>query len=208
LRDDVRTKLDENKATGHGRLVEREARAALVERLQGEVPPVMVISRTDDLAHDFFETLERQDYTLEKYLESTGMTSDALRADFEREATARVRDELALEALAREVGLKVDTAEIDAEIELMSASQKVDVSEFRSRLKANGAMPVVVQQLLHRKAVRWLMENVEVVEQESEGETEATAKPKKKAPAKKAAPKKGTSTTDAPKADDAGAKEE
>jgi trigger factor len=218
LKDDIRTKLDENKAAGHTRLVEREARVALADRLEGEVPPIMVASRTDDLARDFFETLERQEYSLEKYLESTGMTSDGLRADLEREGAARVRDELALEALAREAGLSVTDEEIDAEIELMASSQKTGVPAFRERLKANGAMPVVKQQLLHRKAVRWLMENVEVVEEEPGAEgtakpegtakSEGAAKPKKKPAAKKAAPKKGTSTTDAPATEDAGAKEE
>lgn len=206
LKDDIRAKLDENKATGHAHMVEREARAALAERLEGEVPQIMVASRTDDLAHDFFDTLERQEYSLEKYLESTGMTSDELRADLEREAAARVRDELALEALAREVGVEVTDAEIDAEIELIAAAQKSDARAFRERLKANGAMPVVVQQLLHRKAVRWLMENVEVIEQEPD--SESTARPKKKPAAKKAASEKGTSTSGAPQGEDAGAKEE
>jgi trigger factor len=213
LRDDIRTKLDENKIVGHARMVEREARAALTERLEGEVPQVMISTRTQDLVQDFFETIDRQGYSLDKYLESAGMTSDELRADLEREALTRVRDELALEALARQVELKVDDAEIDAEIDLMSESQKTDAAVFRARLKANGAMPVVVQQLLQRKAVRWLMDNVEVIEQASESETAAAATPKKKPAAKKPAakkpaPKKGTSTTDAPQAEDAGAKEE
>lgn len=210
LRDDIRAKLDENKAVGHARMVEREARAALAERLQGEVPQVMISTRTQDLVQDFFETIERQDYSLEKYLESTGLTSEGLRADLEREAAARVREELALEALAREVGIKVTDEEIDAEVALMAASQKIEERAFRERLKANGALPVVIEGLLHRKAVRWLMDNAEVIEVEpgTEGDAKAAKKAAKKAPAKKAEPKKGTSTETAPKGSDAGAKEE
>jgi trigger factor len=204
--DDIRAKLDENKAAGHTRMVEREARVALVERLEGEVPQIMIAARTEDIVHDFFETIEQQGYSLEKYLESTGLTSDELRADLEREAASRVRDDLALDALVRDVGIGVTPEEVDAELELMASAQKTDIAAFRERLKAAGAMPVVRQGLLNRKAVRWLMDNVEVIEKDPEaGDVE---KPKKKAPAKKAATKKGTSTKDAPKAEDAGAKEE
>jgi len=207
LRDDIRAKLDENKAAGHTRMVEREARAALVERLEGEVPQIMISARTEDIVQDFFETIEKQGYSLEKYLESTGIDAEQLRADLEREAASRVRDDLALDALVREVGIEVTPEEIDAELELMASSQEAGIAAFRERLKSSGAMPVVRQGLLNRKAVRWLMDNVEVIETDPDAPA-GDAKPKKKAPAKKAAAKKGTSTKDAPKADDAGAKEE
>jgi trigger factor len=210
LRDDIRAKLDENKAVGHARLVEREARAALVGRLEGEVPQVMIATRTEAIFQDFFETIERQGYSLEKYLESTGLTSDQLRADLEREAAARVRDELALDALAREVGLTVTDEEIDAEINLMAISQETSEIVFRQRLKANGAGPMVAEGLVTRKAVRWLMDNVEIVEAEPDaaGDAKPAKKAAKKTPAKKAAPKKVSSAKTEPGSDDAGAKEE
>lgn len=206
LRDDIRAKLDENKQVGHVRLVEREARNALVERLVGDVPKAMIDARTDSLAQDFFEQLEEQGYTIEKYLESTGITPDQLRGDLAREGEARVRDELALEALAREVGLTVTPEEIDAEITLIAAAQETDPAKLRDRLRANGALPMIEEGLVHRKAVRWLMDNADVVE--AEPGSEPAAKPAKKAAAKKAAPKKGTSTKTAAKADDAGTTEE
>jgi trigger factor len=211
LKDDIRAKLDENKAAGHARLVEREARAAISERLEGEVPQNMINARTEDLTEDFFRTIDGQGYSLEKYLESTGLTVEQLRADLEREAAARVRDDLALDALARTAALEVTSEEIAAEIEAMAAAQKADTAAFQEKLRAGGAMPVVRQGLLHRKAVRWLMDNVEVVEEEP-GATDASGSAKKatpkKAAAKKAAPKKGTSTKSAPKGEDAGAKED
>jgi len=206
LKDDIRAKLDENKQAGHVRLLEREARVKLAERLDGEVPQAMIDSRTDNLAHDFFEQLQEQGYDIEQYLASTGITGDQLRADIAREAEARVRDELALEALAREVGLEVTPEEITAEITLIAAAQETDAGKLLEQLKANGALPMVEEGLLHRKAVRWLMDNVEVVEVEPGSET--AAKPAKKGAARKPAAKKGTSTKTAPEADDAGAKEE
>jgi trigger factor len=201
LRDDVRAKLDENKQAGHVRLVEREARNVLAGRLVGDVPQVMIDNRTDTLAQDFFDQLEEQGYSLEKYLESTGIDPDRLRADLAGEAQTRVRDELALEALAREVGLEVTPESIDAEIAQIAAAQETDAKVLRERLSANGAIPMIVEGLVHRIAVRWLMDNVEVVEQE-DGAVPA-GKPSKKAAAKKAAPAKKS-----PKSADTGANEE
>jgi trigger factor len=210
LRDDVRGKLDENKEVGHARMVEREARAALAERLAGDVPDVMIANRTDELARDFFDSLEEKGYSLDKYLETTGISSDDLKADLGREAEARVRDELALEALAREVGLEVTPEEIDAEIVLIAAAQETDAAKLAARLKANGALPMVTEGLVHRKAVRWLMDNVEIIEAEpgAEGDAKSAKKAAKKVLAKKAAPKKGTSTKTAPGSEDADANEE
>jgi trigger factor len=174
------------------------------------VSRVMIATRTEAIFQDFFETIERQGYSLEKYLESTGLTSDQLRADLEREAAARVRDELALDALAREVGLTVTDEEIDAEINLMAISQETSEIVFRQRLKANGAGPMVAEGLVTRKAVRWLMDNVEIVEAEPDaaGDAKPAKKAAKKTPAKKAAPKKVSSAKTEPGSDDAGAKEE
>jgi trigger factor len=202
LRGDIRAKLDENKQVAYVKTVEREARAALVKRLVGDVPKSMIEGRTDDLAHDFFETLKERGYSFEDYMTATGMDAEQMRGDLAEEAEMRVRDDLALEALARAVGMEIADAEVDDEIERLAEAQKTGAAKLRERLIENGAVPLIREDLTHRKAVRWLMENVEVVDGDPEAldlmggkkkpEAKKAAKPKKAA-VKKAAVKKDVS---------------
>lgn len=195
LRDDIRGKLDENKAVAHGRLIERESRAALSARLEGEVPERLIAERTDAMAEEFFDSLKDQGMSINDYTEATGVAPEEIRSDIEREAALRVRDELALEALFRKAGLEYTDEELDREIELLAGADKTPIDKMRARLVDTGVIAVLRERLIHRHATRWLMENVEVIERDPKAD-EAGGEPKKKAaakpkkPAAKKAPKK------------------
>jgi trigger factor len=196
LRADIRAKLDENKKVAHMKTVEREARSALIERLQGEVPKAMIDGRTDDLAHEFFDTLKERVYSFEDYMTATGMDAEQMRGDLAQEAEMRVRDDLALEALARAVGIEIADDEVESEVARLAEAQKTSAAKLRERLVASGALALVREDLTQRKAMRWLMENVEVVD----GDPEAAEAPAKSAKAGKAAKAPATKTAKPKKA--------
>lgn len=186
LRNDIRAKLDENKATAQPRLVERAAVGALVERLEGDAPAKLIESRTDSMTEEFFDSLQEQGMSVEDYTAATGVTAEMLYGDISREAAGRVRDDLALEALFRQAGLSYTEDELDREIEKVAAADKVPTARMRERLVDTGVIAYLRERLMHRYAVRWLMDHVEVLE-EGSGDEKA-AKPKKAA-AKKSAKK-------------------
>lgn len=192
LREDIRTKLDENKATAHTRLVERGALEALSARLEGDVPEQLVVSRTGSMAEEFFESLEGQGMSIEDYLAATGVTMERINADIAEEAERRVRDELALEALFRQAGLSYSDEELEREVEKLATSEKVPVARMRERLIDSGVMAYLRERLIHRHATSWLMDHIEIVE-EGPKEEEPASKP---APKKKAAAKKSSKKTD------------
>jgi trigger factor len=197
LRDDIRAKLDENKRVGYMKTVEREAREALAARLVGEVPKAMIDSRTDELTQDFFDTLKERGYSFDDYAEATGIDEARMRVDIGREAEARVRDELALEALARAVGMEVADDEVALEIERLAETQKTSAAKLRERLTASGALPLIREDLTQRQAVRWLMENVEVLDGDPQAPDTARKPVAKKPVVKKAAkPKKAVAKKD------------
>jgi trigger factor len=170
--------------------VEREAREALAARLVGEVPKAMIDSRTDELTQDFFDTLKERGYSFDDYAEATGIDEARMRVDIGREAEARVRDELALEALARAVGMEVADDEVALEIERLAETQKTSAAKLRERLTASGALPLIREDLTQRQAVRWLMENVEVLDGDPQAPDTARKPVAKKPVVKKAAKRK------------------
>lgn len=190
LREDIRTKLDENKAAAHGRLIERGARDSLSARLVGDVPPALVDSRAESMGEEFFESLQEQGMTMEAYTEAVGISVEQIQGDIYREASLRVADELALEALFRTAGLSYSDEELDAEIAKLAAGEKMPVDKMRERLVETGVIALLRERLMHKAATRWLMDNVEVIEAEPGSDDEKPAdKPKKKAAAKKPAKK-------------------
>lgn len=190
LREDIRTKLDENKATAHGRLMERGARDALAARLDGEVPTALIDSRAGSMTEEFFDSLQEQGMSIEDYTEAVGITQEQVFGDISRQAALRTADELALEALFKQASLEYTDDELNAEIAKLAAADKVSVESMRDRLIETGVMAFIRERLMHRHAVRWLMDHVEFAEEDpSAAKAEPAAKPKKKAAAKKPAKK-------------------
>lgn len=187
-RADVRKKLDESKYVGHMRETERNARELLAERLEGDIPEGMIRDREQHMVRDFFNALQERGMGVAEYAQMLGMEPDRIEQDIKEQAAASVREELALEALFREKGLEVTDEDIEAELAEMSGGSGEDARKFGENLRASGAMPILIEQLMHKKAVRWLMDNVEVVERDEdaaeEPSAEAEAKPKKKRAAK------------------------
>lgn len=198
LREDIRGKLNENKAAAHTRLVEREALVDLSSRLVGEVPAELVSSRAASLAEDFFESLQERGLSMDDYTDATGVAEEQIQTDIAREADARVRDELALEALFRQAGLEFTEADLDSEIAKLAQGEKVSAAQMRERLIDSGVMALLRERLQQQAATRYLMDHVEVIEKSATpAASEVEAKPKKKGTStKKPAKKTGEAKED------------
>ncbi len=166
LRADTRERLESAKSVGRVQLTERAVRAVLAARLEGDIPSFMVDDKAAAMFEQFFETLKERDLTLDDYVAATGVEPDQIERDIRDEAVKAIADELALEALFRKAELEVPDEEVDAQLDLMAESNEADPAQFKENLRRAGMMFLVREQLEHRRAVRWLMDNVEVVDAE------------------------------------------
>lgn len=167
-RADIRSKLDETKQTSHAREVEMAVLKALVERLEGEVPDEMVASRAQSMLRDFIENIESRGISLQQYMEMTGMAPEQVQEDIGAQAAVRVREDLALEALFHAVGMEVSESDIADAIREIAGGDDEAAAKLRGELTKNGVLPLVSEQIMHRKALKWLMDEVTVVEEEQE----------------------------------------
>jgi trigger factor len=158
-------------------------------RLEGE-PPALLITQTEQESYrDFFAALQRSNQTLDGFLASTDTTPEAFRAQIRAQAEALASQTLALDALARHLGLEVTEEEIREEFESSGAD---DPETLYQQWKDNGRISELREGLLRMKASRHLRETVEVFE--------PGKKPKpKKATAKRDTVKKAAAKTDARK---------
>lgn len=165
-RADVRRGLDEVKETAHMREVEMAATRELARRLEGDVPEEMVDSRANSMLRDFLDSLQERGVSVQDYLQMTGITPEKLQEDLKEQAGVRVREELALEALFRAQGLEITETDVEDSLREITGGDEKAAQELKASLAVNGALPILREQIMHRKALKWLMDSVTVVEEE------------------------------------------
>jgi trigger factor len=210
LRADIRQKVESSRALARMQRIEVMARHLLASRLEGDVPESMVQTRTSSMIRDFLENLEERKLSIQDYLDATGVTVDRIQSDIAEQAALRVREELALEAAFRMLGMQVTDEDVEKALSEI-AGEDGDVEKVRSDLAASGATPILTESIVHQKALEWLLGAITVTEDEpapegDAGTSEAPAKPAKAAKGTKKRAKK-TDAADAEPAPDAAGEE-
>jgi len=193
MRADIRTRLDVQRLLAYNQAKEKAAREELAQRTPGEIPEAMIKGRAKSLETDFNTRLKDQGLTLEQYANMTGLTRETFDAEIAKDAEQQVREDLALEALFRKLGYEVSEADLDSELEDIANASKSTLEEAREKWQKMGLMAVIAEGVMHRRAVGWLMENVETTEVE---ETAAPDESKPAEGAKKTAKKRASKKKD------------
>ena len=133
---DVKAKLATKKAD----LAEKEFEDALVnallEKLVAEIPEPMFEAETENFLRDYDNRLRMQGLDLSKYTQYTGVTIDALRAQFRPNAEKQVKLRLALEKIAELEALTVTDEEIDAEYTRISEAYNVPADQVKAMVSS------------------------------------------------------------------------
>lgn len=168
MREDLKKRLGVQKAMAYDRQKERRVREAVAERLEGDVPEAMIVSRQSSITNDFIAMLDEQGMNIKDYVESAGIDMDTFEKDMAEQAEKSVREDLALEALFRALDMQVTDEDRAAEFENIAGAMQSTPEDARKRWEEMGMMGVLNEQIMHRKAQEWLIENVEVtIEEES-----------------------------------------
>lgn len=187
---DLKARIDLQKGSEHDRLREQRAREALTAKLEGDAPEAMTVSRQSQMMRDFLAMIESRGMQIPEYLQMAGVDMETLEADLKVQAVQSVREELALEALFRAKGMEITDEDIDAELNAIASQTDATPEEARKRWEDLGLMAVIREQIMHRKAIGWLLENVSVTDEPeapaADAEKPADAEKKKAAPKKRA----------------------
>ena len=181
---DVREKITKRHEKQANDDLETEIITKLSEKLVADIPEVMYNQEVENILRNFDMNLQSQGLNLQQYMKYTGLTLDSMRNQFRGRAEARVKGVLSLEAVARKEGFTATDDEINEEIAKIAKSYKLEVDKARELLNIDD----VKLDVLNDKAIKFLKENVVVVEKKDD-EKETTAE-KKKPAAKKATAKK------------------
>ena len=93
---------------------------------------------------------------MEKYLQAAGKTIQQLQDEMAVSATARLKNGLVLGHIAQTEGLRVTADEMNAELLSLAEKAGLKIGEYRRRVRDEGAMSDLEEQLLQRKLFTFL----------------------------------------------------
>jgi len=153
--------------TLQARLALREqAVGALAGLVQEEMPDTLVNEAARSLLLAFIRRLDSRKVSLDQYLEATGQDAEALRTQLRAEAFEQVRADLALRALADAEGLEVTDTELATEIARLADESNRSESEVARQVAEGGGLERLRSDIRSSKAVEWLLDHVEVVDEQ------------------------------------------
>ncbi len=166
LRDDLRARMQQVQVARVQLALRERALSALVALVEEDPPESLVATELRERLHDLGHRLESRGMTLAKFLEAAGRDEASLLEEIRAEAFEDVRADLALRALADAEDIDVDDDELEVALAEMAEQMGTNAGDLRRRLDRAGRLPAVRLDRRKAKALTWLLDNVELVDED------------------------------------------
>ena len=155
---DLKAKLTERAEANAERELENTLAEKLMELLVAEIPEPMFEAETENYLRDYDTRLRSSGLDLKTYMQYTGLTLDAIRAQLRPQAEKQVKIRLALEKIAVLENLDATEDEINEEYTRIGSTYGVEVDEVKKMIAAED----IKADLLTAKAMALVKENANI----------------------------------------------
>ena len=139
---------------------------ALVELVTEDIPEQLVAEELRERIHDLNHRLDAQGMSLGQFLGATGRDEQEFLDELRAGALQSVKLDLALRALVEAEDIELTDEELDEELAAMGERLEMGADEVREQLERAGRLAAVRSDRRKAKAMRWLLDNVELVDEE------------------------------------------
>ena len=161
--EDMKAKLRENIEKNAQREADTKRRNEILKQatdnITVDIPEVMVENRVSNMIQELSVNLENQGMNLDAYLKYANMDMAKLREQYKESAAIAVKTDLMLDAVAKAEDIKVENADINAEIALLSATYGTTPQEVSKIIKKNHSICNLVATVLHKKAANFIIDS-------------------------------------------------
>jgi len=165
LRADIRERLASMKMSMARQAADLKIAEALADLVTEEVPEAMITDEIDARLQKLFGSLRHYGVDPIDHFAETGQDLEQLVSEFAEPAENAVKVDLALRAIAAAEGLDPDDDALTETIDEMAARVGVTGSEQMERLRESGQLSPLRADLAKSKALEWLLDNVELVDE-------------------------------------------
>lgn len=161
--EDMKAKLRENIEKNAQREADTKRRNEILKQatdnITVDIPEVMVENRVSNMIQELSVNLENQGMNLHAYLKYANMDMAKLREQYKESAAIAVKTDLMLDAVAKAEDIKVENADINAEIALLAATYGTTPQEVSKIIKKNHSIGNLVATVLHKKAANFIIDS-------------------------------------------------
>lgn len=161
----IRKQLDYVADNRKQEMIKDEVISKAIALCEIPVADAVVQMQITAMLKQFERQLAPQGIDLPRYYELTNTTEEDLRQDMWSDAEQRVKVNFMLEKIIEEKGIEVTDEEIDNKINEVATNLKVELDETKQRLA--GVMDDLIFNLKAEKAVKYLVDSAEVVENDT-----------------------------------------
>lgn len=143
---------------------EQQLIKAIIDRVEADVPEMMVDREVDEIINSFDMQLRDQGMNLETYLKYTQGTVEGLQEQYRERAGQQVRVRMGLAQIAKQENLEVTDEEIEEEYKKVADAYGMPVENVKGLVRASD----ISKDVANQKAMDLVKENVVYVEKAPE----------------------------------------
>jgi len=144
---------------------------AVAENAEVEIPDAMIDNEVESMADEQASAMSQQGIGLDMYLQYTGQTMEDFKNGMRPMALIRVKGNLVIEAVAKELKMEDTAEEYQKELEDMAKAYNTDVENLKQAFGEEN--PYIKETIINRKTVEWLADHAVKTEPKAESEDEA-----------------------------------
>ena len=165
LRADIAERLRQRRIVEAQLALQQKTVEALTELVTEEIPEQLVLEELRERIHDLNHRLEGQGMSLGQFLGVTGRSEEEFLEELRAGALQSVKADLALRALVEAEAIEITDEELAEELSAMGTRLDMDADQVRDQLERAGRLSAVRSDRRKAKAMSWLMESVELVDE-------------------------------------------
>lgn len=160
LKADVKENLLKNAQTKAENDRKTAAIKQATENITVEIPDVMVENRVGHMIEELSISLENRGMKLDQYLQYANTDIAAMRANYRETAAENVKTDLMLEAVAKAEEIKVEPADLQAEVEGMAKAYGTTASQVQKIIMEQGRIGDLAATIMRKKALQVVVDNI------------------------------------------------
>ena len=148
---------------------QRRAIDKIGEMIEADIPEGMINAQIDDMIRNYDQSLRAQGISFEDYIKMIGQSLEDFKNTMRPEAEKTVKNDLALEALVKDMKIEITDEEIEEEVNKVVEEYFKDDKDHMEKMREymlNENKDVVRDDLQKRKAIETLVEKAKFVEPE------------------------------------------
>lgn len=164
LTEDTENRITESKRIQASNLLIEQIGSELAELVSEDPPETLINDQVQQQLQEMAMRMAQQGMQFEQFLEATGQDIEALAENMKEPAARVVKIDLALRAVAAAQNILVEQSDIDKEISQMAEYYNQEETQLIEIFQENGQMLTLKADLMKQKAMKYLEENVEIVD--------------------------------------------